>query len=255
MSQGATPGAASFAWGRGPAGLSLACAALAPHAMHVFTSRELPFREPSIDADYARVGLALAVPGARVVRVRQVHGRTVAVVRKGDDRVSGVEADAIVSTDPGWAVSVRTADCVPILIADRHRRLVAAVHAGWRGTAAGAAGAAVEVIKDLGVPAADLVAAIGPAIGPCCYQVDAPVRAAFARWGPRGGAWFAADGTDRWKLDLWRANADQLVDGGVPADAVHAARICTVDHPDVCFSHRREGPSAGRMVAAIRIRT
>jgi len=254
VSGGVTPVNPAFAWTQGAAGLSLQCVPLAPYGAHVFTSRDLAFRESSIDSDYERVGLALNLPGERVARVRQVHGRTVVVVPAAGGHASGLEADAVVSTDSGWAASVRAADCVPVLIADRGKGLVAAAHAGWRGTAAGAVAATIEVMRDLGASPADLVAAIGPGIGPCCYQVDAPVRAAFAGWGRRMDAWFAPDDSDRWRLDLWRANADQLTEAGVPASSIHVAGICTADHPDRCYSHRREGAAAGRMVAAIGIR-
>jgi YfiH family protein len=149
-------------------------------------------------------------------------------------------------------VSVRTADCIPILLADRHGRAVAAVHAGWRGTAAGVAGATVDALGDLGVPAADLVAAIGPGIGPCCYQVDALVRDAMVANHHRAPTWFTPDGPGHWRLDLWRANRDQLETSGVPASAISCAGLCTVDDEGDWYSFRREGEGGGRMVAAIR---
>jgi YfiH family protein len=187
-----------------------------------------------------------------IVRARQVHGCGVIELRAGRDVGVGQPADALVSADPLRAVAVAVADCVPILIADRRHRVVAAVHAGWRGTASRVVVAAVETLARDGVPASDLIAAIGPSIGPCCYQVDAPVRDALIA-GSRGASeWLTPDGDGHWRLDLWRANRDQLRETGVATDAIHAARFCTADHLDDCYSYRREGAAAGRMFAAIR---
>jgi YfiH family protein len=222
-------------------------------APHLFSTRE-PSEPPSPEPNYARVAAALGTREDDLIRVKQVHGRAVIVVRPGDREdpaEARPEADAIVSIDPDRAVAVRVADCVPVLLADSGHRLVAAVHAGWRGMAAGAIGAAIDAIAANGVKPADLVAAIGPSIGPCCYQVDQVVCDMFHQAWSDCDAWFAPDGKTRWRLDLWSAARDQLLAAGVPREGVHIAAMCTAHQPDDFWSYRRDGAAAGRMVAAI----
>lgn len=237
----------------GPTGRALASTALEPHARHTFTMRQLSFRGPSAGEDYRRLAEGLNAAPADLVTIRQVHGRQVLMVHPGDRPAEDAQADAIVCTDPRRVIAVRVADCVPILLADTSGRVVAAVHAGWRGTCAGVATATVHAIKELGVAAANLVAAVGPSIGPCCYQVDDRVRTTFLGMTPDAAAWFREDGPGHWRLDLWQANSDQLDAAGVPPANVQVARLCTQDHLDVCFSYRAEGAGTGRMVAAIRM--
>ena len=250
----ATPAVdAAFEWAESAAGRILRARALQPLARHAFTTRALSFRGEQEDADYARLAEVMGVSRPNLATVSQVHGRNVSVVAAGSPHAPTTTADAVVSTDPGRTVAVRIADCVPILIAETGRRVVAAVHAGWKGTAAGVAMAAVERMEELGAPASTLVAAIGPSIGSCCYQVDERVREAFLWATPDAAAWFVEDGPGRWRLDLWQANADALAAAGVPEANIHVARLCTRDHPDTCFSYRGEGPKTGRLVAAIRL--
>lgn len=242
-----------FLWTESAAGRVLQSESLRSLATHAFTTRQRQFRGVSERDDYARLGSSLNATPEQIVRVKQVHGRSVLVLVPGDAVPAVPDADAIVSTDPERVIAVRVADCVPILIADRQRRVVAAVHAGWRGTCAGIATAVVEAIGETGVPSSNLVAAIGPSIGPCCYQVDDRVRTAFLGMTPDAAAWFAEDGPGHWKLDLWQANADQLENAGVPASSVQVARLCTAENLTDCFSYRSEGSGTGRLVAAIRL--
>jgi YfiH family protein len=245
-----TAGASGWDWQQAVTGEVLRQGAVALLAPHVFTSRALEFRaDPG--RDYEQLGRMFRVAGTDINRVTQVHGRVVVHVRPGEHLSPGTEADAIICTAPGSVVSVRVADCVPLLMADRRGRAVAAVHAGWKGTCAAIAEATVEALGDAGIAPEDLVVAIGPSIGPCCYQVDGRVRNSFLAITPDAAAWMTEDGIERWKLDLWQANIDQLLRAGVPASSIHVARICTADTLDRCFSHRAEGAATGRMVAAI----
>lgn len=242
-----------FHWSEGVAGRHLRASALDPLARHVFTSRQLQFRGSSFGPDADRLARSLEATPNDLVWVTQVHGRAVLSVAPAVHLEGRPEADAIVSTDPTRAIAVRVADCVPVLLADRQRRIVAAIHAGWRGACAGVVEATVSAIGEVGVPARELVAAIGPCIGPCCYQVDDRVRHAFLAMTPDAAVWFADDGPGHWRLNLPQAVSDQLERCGVPPDQVHVSRLCTADNLDDWYSYRREGPGTGRLVAAIRL--
>ena len=256
MTHEVTPEVATgFQWDRALTGRVLRARTLAGAAPHLFTTRDRSFRGDAAEGDYRDLATEFDAPRDHLVLVKQVHGRRVVTVRPGEPFEAGTEADAIVSTDPSRVIAVRVADCVPILIADPRGSIVAAIHAGWRGACAGVIGATVQVMIDAGASAGDLAAAIGPSIGPCCYQVDDRVRHAFLSITPDAVAWFAEDGPGHWKLDLWQSAIDQLTNAGVPSEAIACSRICTADHLDTCFSYRKEGAGTGRMVAAIQSRT
>ncbi len=269
-----------FEWARYPWGPAIRCGALAEVADHCFTTRA-PALGPgplSPGDGWHRVALALGVPPHSILRLRQVHGTR--VVSLGRQHVFPPEApdwnvgDAAVSDHPGVALCVKVADCVPVLLADARTGAVAAVHAGWRGTAAGAVRAAVEALGvHFGSVPHDLVAAIGPSIGPCCYRVGQDVRAAFEAAGNGRGmldAWFspkpasdpihgvpgtapaASSGGPALFLDTWAANAEQLRAAGVPANQIHVSRACTSCHRGTFHSYRVDGERAGRMIGVIR---
>ena len=242
----------SFYWTRTECGWALKCRALEQIAPHLFTTREL-----ALSGDGWRcVGAALQAE--TVVTVKQVHGRGVVVVRSGVPRAEvPPDGDVLVSNDPAAAVAVRAADCVPLLLADSATGAVAAVHAGWRGTAAGAATAAVEALaREFGSKPQHLVVAIGPSIGACCYTVGSELMEAFAAAG------HSPHCIDRWfvqgqpvRLDLIAANRDQLQLAGVPDTQIHASELCTAMNLDVLTSYRAEKERAGRISGVIRCRT
>jgi YfiH family protein len=150
-------------------------------------------------------------------------------------------------------LTIRVADCVPLLIADRQTGAVAAVHAGWRGTARGIVARAVARLqRTFGSNPENLVAGLGPSIGPCCYQVGSELEQAFsdAGWSDDARARCFVHDRDT-RLDLWSANADQLREAGVPADSIHIAGLCTACHPDLFDSYRRDGAGTGRLVGFI----
>jgi len=216
-------------------------------------------RHPLLDA--ARVshgfGVRGAPPPASLVRPRQVHGATVAHVRSG--AAAPAEADAIVCATPGLAVAVVTADCVPILAAARDGRAVAAIHAGWRGLAAGVVEAGIEALR-AAAPGALLVAAIGPCIGACCYEIDAPVVDALAaRFGEDLAPALAATRPGHHRLDLVALVREDLLRAGLEATAIGTlADACTHCDPERFHSFRRDGAGAGRLfhhVAARRVDT
>jgi len=180
--------------------------------------------------------------------LEQVHGDV--VVRACGDRGRLGSGDALVTNVAGLMVGVRTADCVPILLADPERRAVAAVHAGWRGTVARIAARAVEALtSEYGCRPENLLAAIGPAIGPCCYEVGCEVAREFGTIFPE------LEGTgERIHLDLEEANRRVLAAAGVPAEQIHAARLCTRCRAEDFHSFRRDAERAGRMLTAIGIR-
>jgi polyphenol oxidase len=243
----------SFRWTQEPWGSALKCAPLLALAPHVFTSRALALTDGR--DDWAAAAASVGATADRLLLIRQVHGAAVAFGSSDERPWPRPEADVIATADPHVAVGVRVADCVPILLAEDTGRAVAAVHAGWRGTAARAVIAGVEAMQRYGVRPERLVAAVGPSIGPCCYEVGDTTLEAFHQAGHHDALldrWFARSGSGKLHLDLWRATRDQLEGAGLLPANVHVAGLCTMTHPDTFHSYRAHGKGAGRMLAAIR---
>ena len=172
--------------------------------------------------------------------VKQIHSSKIL-----DTSVPGPsgEADALITGTQRLAVAVKTADCLPILLADAERGVVAAVHAGWRGTVQEIVRHTIERMHDLyGTHPRSIFAAVGPGIGRCCFEVGPEVAREFARWQPR-----LAQSVEKEHLDLGVVNYSQLVAAGVPENQICRSTLCTVCNPDLFFSYRREREQAGRM--------
>lgn len=186
--------------------------------------------------------------GPPLTTLRQIHSAKVWNAAGLNDRE--LEGDALVSNEERKWVGVRTADCVPILLAGVRPRAVGAIHAGWRGTAEAIARRAVERLNsEFGADPDEIFAAIGPSIGVCCYQVGPEVRSRFEDLFPE---WDSVSGPEEpGMLNLSEANRRILHSAGVPDSQIFSSNLCTSHRSDDFFSYRREPSHPGRMISFI----
>ena len=220
---------------------------------------------------------ALGAKSCALVTLRQIHSDIVHLADPTRSDPPG--GDALISKESGVLLAVQTADCIPILLLDPRRRAFASVHAGWRGTLARIAAKAVGKMQmEFGTNPGDQIAALGPGIHSCCYEVGPDVVSEFAAQFPQAREWF--DGPfdqmtsgeapnplpwlsmmppghepppPRCKLDLYAANAAILVSAGLRPKNIFCSGLCTACRTDLLFSYRREGRT-GRMMSVIGIR-
>lgn len=203
--------------------------------------------------DFAPAGTAPAVSLARALKVptvalpHQVHGTAVA---RWPQDAAGSAADAVWSDQKGVVCAVRTADCLPLLLVDAGQSCVAAVHAGWRGLAAGVIEATLAALP---VEAAQLRVWLGPAIGPQHFEVGPEVRAAFVRADSTCGDAFRAGAGDRYFADLYDLAHRRLTRAGVPAAAIGGGGLCTFADPQRWYSYRRTPGEPGRMLSFVQL--
>jgi polyphenol oxidase len=240
----------------------------------------------AVEQNRGKLLRALGVPQLPLVTLQQIHSdiahpvTALPAAQAAGSAADAPRGDALLTREPGVLLAVQAADCVPVLLADTLTHAVAAVHAGWRGTLARVVSKTVGRMRlEFGTRPADLVAAIGPAIGRCCYEVGPEVAQAFLAQFANAAEWFdgpferlcqgeepnflpwlsmAPPGHDppaeRVQLDLRAANRWQLLDAGVPARNIAISAICTACRTDWLFSYRREGPATGRQAGVIGIR-
>jgi hypothetical protein len=210
--------------------------------------------------------LVEAVGGDALVTIRQVHGTVTQAGREGDGAFEGklqtpegkavLQGDGLMTSVAGVLLGIQTADCVPVLVVDTRQRVVAAFHAGWRGTAARMVEQGIAAMgSEYGSRTEDLMAAVGPSIGACCYAVGDEVRRAFEEGFAHGSELLGlVNGEIR--LDLWEANRRQLLEAGVGAGKISVVGECSGCAVDEAgsrryFSHRMDKGVTGRMMSVV----
>jgi YfiH family protein len=207
----------------------------------------------NVNRNFELLGSHLSIDAGRIATCRQVHGDDVLLL----DDVPGAtpSADAMITSVPNLYVGVKTADCVPILLIDPIRRVSAAVHAGWRGTVKRITRKTVQLMKEMyHCREENIVAALGPAIRGCCYEVDDAVLVPFSQNVPDSERFIATvrkNGSprDAHMLDLVATNREELTREGIPPKSIHDVNLCTSCTPELLFSYRRDGAASGRHIS------
>ncbi len=191
----------------------------------------------------------------QLLTINQVHGADVLVIDEPNPDLShflSVDSDAIITNQTGMLVGVLVADCVPVLLYDRDNQVAAAVHAGWRGAAAGLIGKTIGAMQaNFGTDPGKLQAAVGPCIGAHKYEVDRPVRDAFRKGTGLWESITTETGLGKWQLDLSRSCQLQLEGAGIAAARIEVAQECTCCHRELFFSYRRDNGQTGRQLGFI----
>ncbi len=209
--------------------------------------------EEHLEHNRERLRTAFDLPRDNPATVSQVHGDRLLIIDETTQRLDStayLPYDGILTAVQGIAIGIKTADCVPLLIADRMKRIIGVVHAGWRGTASGIAPNAIErMIHVFASDPNDIIVAIGPSIGPCCYEVDASVFHAFDNTPAQQRAFTPGRRAGKWMCNLPAANRLQLLHTGIPPENIFSADICTSCRHDIFYSHRAEEGNTGRQIS------
>ena len=203
-------------------------------------------------------GVPVPALGARgrawMLSVKQVHGTEALIVDRPVTEADRFEGgwDALITDQPGVTLVVRTADCVPVLVYDRRNKAVAAVHSGWRGTLAGVVPKTIQtMVSRFGIQAGDVRVSIGPSAGACCYEVDQavlePLRSRREDW----RTLLQNDRGSKAHLDLKALVRRQTTESGIPSEHITVVNVCTICHPALFYSYRREGRVNGTMLNGI----
>ena len=213
-----------------------------------------------VQENYRRFFAAVGAEGSPMAMCDQVHGTDIHHVTTADCKADpyvkkGLVADGLMTAIPGIALIVFHSDCIPVLLYDPVRRVIAALHAGWRGTAAGiVTNAVAQMTRFYGTNPADILAAIGPGIDKCCFETheDVPNTVTAAMAG-NGLPFIQLKENGKFSVDLKGINARRLELAGVSPDHIDLCRECTCCQPERFWSHRRQGTQRGSMAALIQL--
>ncbi len=224
-----------------------------PHLSSMNVGYGLGDDENAVSENRRRLAAAIGAEAANIISAKQIHSNIVLTVGETDIGRRDLECDGFVTRERGIALMIKTADCVPILMHEPESSIIAAVHAGWRGTALDIAGEAVRRICELGGRAEYIRCAIGHAIRQCCYEVDKQFydKVAEARGADFAERFIIPDGNGRYHTDLPQMNEYLLRLSGVRAENIDISEHCTCCDPDHLFSHRASGGKRGVMGAMI----
>lgn len=219
-------------------------------------------RPEAVQENRRRFLRALDLKAERAVSPEQVHGTQVYRVRPEDEGRGALvygeavpRTDALITDVPGVPLLLCFADCVPLIFYDEEHHAIGAAHAGWKGTVGGVAGNTVAAMQAaFGTEPGELLAGIGPAIGPCCYEVGEEVEARFREIWPQHGEKLFTGQEGKKHLNLWEANRLQLMAAGLKAENIECADTCTSCQHKWFFSYRGYGSRTGRLAAVIALR-
>ena len=208
-------------------------------------------------ANRSMLAKATGINEGKFLYCSQVHSGDVKII-DSESVINGVlkaipQTDASVTSIPGICLMVMVADCVPVLLYDPIKRVSAVIHAGWRGTVHQITSNTIRnMVGHFGCDPADILAGIGPSIGPCCYEVGEDVREFVTQsFGTTEGYLIQKNHSSKPHFDLWYANHKQLTDHGVKPDNIETSELCTRCHSDIFFSSRASGGITGRFAAGI----
>jgi len=208
--------------------------------------------ENMILQNWNRLAMAFAIPLEHFLTLNQVHGDDIFVIKPFGDYFpldESLNYDAIVTARRNLAICIKTADCVPVFIVDRIKKIIAVIHAGWKSTALEITAKVVRLLHEKydSFPR-DILAAIGPAIGQCCFEVDAATANVFFEQKNNEAFLFPGGKPNKWMLDLAEANRQQIMNCGILEANIDVSDLCTSCRQDLFFSHRGSGGITGRQV-------
>jgi polyphenol oxidase len=194
----------------------------------------------NVNNNFNRIYNAADMKSDNIMYLFQVHGDEIHVVDESNYRnICGKDGDAIITKEKNISIGVFTADCVPILIVDSVTKVIAVVHAGWKSTYLNIAKKVIQfMVNSMECKSENIIAALGPSIGPCCFQVGADVAEKFSCVHENGGKYY---------VDLWKENANQISECGISSEKIFGSNLCTMCNSDMFYSYRRDNGKTGRL--------